>query len=76
MIQTRGNLTPRIERKSKMLLGYVISTTELRLMPYIMYVMVNDQRLEPCKVNPEERQILSNWRKQGWIDGGAGGLTV
>ena len=74
--QERGQLTDRIRSKSKELLGYEMDRVELRLMPYILTVMINDQRIEPRKVNGEERTILSKWRKAGHIEGGAGGLVI
>lgn len=74
--QRRGQLTQRIKDKSKDLLGYEIDQTELRLMPYIQYVMVNDQKIEPDKINKAEREILRKWREAGHIEGGASGLTI
>lgn len=74
--QLRGKLTKRICERSRDLLGYTMDETELRLMPYIMYVMVNSQRIDPAKINQEEREVLSKWREAGHIEGGAGGLTI
>lgn len=76
MSQRRGQLTARIKQRSRELLGYEVDVIELRLMPYIQYVMVNDQRIDICKVNPGERAILSKWRAAGYIDGGAGGVGI
>ena len=76
MEQNRGQLTDRIKEKSKELLGYEISQRELRLMPYIQYVMTNEQRIDPNTINKEEREILSKWRKVGHIEGGASGLRI
>lgn len=75
-IQTRGKLTDRIKKKSFVALGYEISQTELRLMVYAHYVMTNDQRIDPQKVSQEEREVLSNWREKGYIEGGVSGLSV
>ena len=75
-IQKRGMLTQRIKDASMRLLGYEMDTTELRLMPYIQYVMVNDQRLDPRKCNQDDREILAKWRAAGLIEGGAGGLGI
>lgn len=75
-IQKRGQLTPRIKEMSKALLGYEMDQTELRLMPYIMYVMVNEQKLDPNKINGDERKILAKWREAGHIEGGASGLQI
>ena len=76
MEQLRGQLTKRIKIKSKELLGYEIDQTELRLMPYIQYTMVNDQRINPQHCNQADRDILSKWRQAGHIEGGAAGLRV
>ena len=76
MEQLRGQLTDRIKEKSKELLGYEIDTRELRLMPYIQYVMTNEQRIDPNHINKEEREILSKWRKAGHIEGGASVLRI
>lgn len=73
----RGALTAEIVAKAKELLGVDgFTVRELRLMPYVQYVMMNDQRIEPRRVNEEERQILSRWRERGWITGGASPMTV
>jgi len=74
--QRRGQLTERIRVKSKELLGYEINQVELRLMPYIQYEMMNNHRIEPKKINAEEREVLSACRKKGYIEGGAGGLGI
>lgn len=75
-MQKRGQLTNRIQNKSKELLGYEISQIELRLMVHIQYLMVNEQKIDPNKISLEERQVLSDWRKKGFIDGGASGLAI
>lgn len=74
--QGRGTLTQRIKDKSKELLGYEIDVRELRLMPYIQSVMVNEQRIDPQKINQEERDILKKWREAEHIEGGASGLQI
>lgn len=74
--QGRGQLTERIKQKSVELLGYEIEQRELRLMPYIQYEMVNNHRIDPNKINAEERKILSKWRTAGHIEGGASGLGI
>jgi len=76
MRQGRGQLTQRIKERSKELLGYEIDVDELRLFPYIQYVMVNDQRIKPEHLNQDDRDILSKWRKAGHIEGGMGGLGI
>lgn len=73
----RGALTAEIQTKAVEVLSWGdITLTELRLLPYIQYTMMNDQRLDPNKVSPEERVVLSQWRQRGWIEGGASGLSV
>lgn len=70
MEQKRGQLTQRIKDKSKELLGYEISLAELRLLPYVQYVSVNDQKFDLNKINAEELDILSNWHEKGYLEGG------
>lgn len=41
----RGMLTEEITQKSEMLLGYAISKKELRLMPYLIYCLTNNQNM-------------------------------
>lgn len=72
----RGVLTPRVQIIAKAALGRKITLRELRLIPYVQYVMVNERRLNPNHVNQEERDILAEWKKSGWIEGGAGGLSM
>jgi len=74
--QKRGQLTKRINKKAVELMGREITQTELRLMPYIQNVMMNEQRVDPNKVSGEEREILSLWREKGYIEGGASGLAI
>lgn len=76
MSTKRGVLTKEIQTVSKKLLGYKITQTELRLMPYIQYVMCNEQTINPRRINSEEREILSVWRTKGYIEGGASGLAI
>lgn len=75
-IQKRGMATTQVKQKSKQLLGYEIDTVELRLLPYIQYTMMNGQKIEPHKINSEERAILSKWRDAGHIEGGMSGLAI
>lgn len=72
----RGQLTDAIRHKMETFLGRPTSLGELHLIPYLQYVMVNDQVIDPKKINREERDILSLLRKAGHIEGGASGLAV
>jgi len=74
--QLRGQLTNRIKEKSKEILGYEISRTELRLMAYVQYVMVNEQKINPNMCNRDDRKILQKWRKKNFIDGGILELSI
>lgn len=74
--QKRGQLTDRIKAKSRELLGYEMAEEELRLMPYIQYVMMNNQKLDIAKISPEERVILAKWKEIGHVEGGATGLSI
>ncbi len=75
-MQKRGQLTQRIKEKSKELFGYEINQTELRFIPYLQYVMCNEQRLDPTCVSSEERKILRKWKDAGYIEGGASGMLI
>lgn len=72
----RGQLTEQVAEKARDLLGRDITVAELRLMPYVQYTMMNDQRLDPNKCNSDDRKVLSLWREEGHIEGGAGGLSM
>ena len=76
VLQKRGMLTKRIRETSKKFMGREIDQVELRLMPYILTVMMNEQRIDIAKINQAERDILSTWREAGYIEGGAGGLNI
>jgi hypothetical protein len=41
-----------------------------------MYVMMNDQRFNPRRINQEEREILRRWKEAGHVEGGASGLRI
>ena len=63
----RGEVTKRIRARSVQLLGYPITTEELRLMPYLMYVMVNEHVIDSRKLNNDEHDILDKWRDAGHV---------
>ena len=75
-MQKRGMLTERVKAKTKELFGYEFTIKELRLLPYLQYVMMNTQILEPKHIDCEERKILSKWRKAGYVEGGASGMAI
>ena len=73
----RGKVTTEIKMKAKFLLDIdSISVTALRLMPYMQYHLVNNTNLNPINMNEKERRILSEWRKQGFVTGGASDFGV
>mgnify|MGYP001566902931 CR=1 FL=1 len=72
----RGELTKEVQKIAKEHFGREITLRELRLMPYVQYQMMNEQKIEPNRINAEERQVLSIWRKEGHIEGGASGLYI
>lgn len=72
----RGAITPMIQQIARDKIGRDISQAELRLIPYVQYVMLNGQHLDPRKINQEEREILSKWRKAGYVEGGASGMSI
>ena len=67
----RGILTDEIQKLAREFLGREITTRELRLYPYLDYVMKNNQKIEPSRVNGEERRILKKLKEEGHIEGGA-----
>lgn len=64
---SRGKLTEAVKWKSKELLGYEISQNELRLLPYISYIMQNEQKIDYKKINEEEIEILQKWSDNKYI---------
>ena len=72
----RGCLTPEIQTVAQLHLHRRITTVELRLMAYVQYTMMNDQRLDPRRCNDDDRKVLAQWRGEGHIDGGASGLAI
>ena len=45
-------------------------------MVYVQYVMCNEQRIDPGRINQKERKVLSVWRDKKYIEGGASGLAI
>ena len=75
--QKRGQLTERIVERAKQLMGREIDVTELRLMAYMQYVMLNDQHIDILRVNKVEKDILTKWRTAGYLeDGATKGTTI
>lgn len=72
----RGVLTEKIQSIAKEKLGREITVLELRLMPYIQFVMMNEQKLDIRKINEKEKKILHQWRLEEYIEGGASGMSI
>jgi len=72
----RGQLTEDIQKLAKDFLGRKITVRELRLYPYLDYVMKNNQKIEPNRLGQEEREVLSVLRKEEHVEGGASGLSM
>ncbi len=58
---SRGVITEKIKEK------YNMTHDELRLIPYIQYLIVNHEPIDPRKINGEERKILQEWRDKGYL---------
>lgn len=66
----RGKITDEIKAKAKELLGIEdLSTQELRLMPYVQFVMMNEQHTNRTKLSDGDAEILGRWQVKGWICG-------
>lgn len=72
----RGKLTEQIQTLAKEFLGREITTTELRLYPYLDYVIKNEQIIKPTHCNGEDRKVLAELRAARHIEGGASGLSM
>lgn len=72
----RGTLSEKVKKLSKSFLGYEMTVRELRLLPYIHYELMNSQKIDPLRINGEEREIFQKWKKAGHIDGGMTRLAV
>lgn len=72
----RGVLTKEVQEIANRHIGRDIDQTELRLIPYVQFVMLNEQKIDIRKINQDERKILRKWKDAGLIEGGASGLSV
>jgi hypothetical protein len=65
--QGRGSVTERVKAKSIELLGYKITTEELRFMAYLQFCLMNEQSLDRTKMSDDEIGIFINWSKREWL---------
>ena len=73
---SRGAISEELQVLAKNFLGKELSIKELRLLPYIHYCLVNQQGIDPAKINSEERKIIIEWKKKGYLEGGMKGLRI
>jgi hypothetical protein len=66
MRENRGALTPEIEALGESFLGKKLTLRELRLIPYLDHCAKN-WGFDPARINQEERSIISEWKKRGFI---------
>ncbi|PHQ89530.1 MAG: hypothetical protein COB42_06815 [Sulfurimonas sp.] len=64
---SRGRLTEEVTKRAKELLGREISLRELRLMPYIDFILKNGQKIPFNKISEEEKKIIERWEEEGFI---------
>lgn len=73
----RGELNSKVQDIAEKYLGRALkSTTELRLLPYLDSLMKNGQKLDPRKINEEERQLFKELKREGHLAGGICGLQM
>jgi len=72
----RGAITDKVQELAKGFLGREITVKELRLYPYFDFVMKNHQKIDPLKINAEEREIFMTLKKEGHMEGGMTGLAM
>lgn len=72
----RGVLTSEVKALSKELLGYEITVTELRLLPYIMTCLMDNNCIGPAHVNSKDRAVFAKWKREGRLFDPSSDLTV
>lgn len=72
----RGQLTTDIQQMAVKFWGREITQTELRLYPYIHYCAINERKIDPQKINLEEREIMQLWKVTGHFEGGITGINM
>jgi len=63
----RGQITDNILMVSRQKLGREISLAELRLMPYLQHIMVNNQKFDYHRLCKHEIAIIEHWDELDWI---------
>ena len=66
----RGAITEELSKKYSDFWQHDMTVTELRLVPYLYYCLVDHQCIDSRKITNDERKIISILRQRGLIDGG------
>ena len=72
----RGKLTKEVKQLSSKLFGYEITVKGLRLLPYIMYCLMDNCNIDPIHINSDDRAVLMKWKKEGRLFDPLSNLTV
>ena len=72
----RGMMTDKVKEKSMELLGREISILELRLLPYLQFVLLNGKIIEIRKINVQELNAIRMWQEEGHITGNIPEINV
>jgi hypothetical protein len=64
---SKGVFTPYIAAKMELYFGRASSQRELRLLPYLQHVLINDGYIDQRRINDEERAILVILAEEGHI---------
>jgi len=72
----RGEVTEEVVNVWSKHFEVGITTTQLRLLPYVQYCLMNGWDIEPDKINQPERVIISDWKNEGNIIKSCRGLKV
>ena len=73
---SRGMLPVAIQDISNEQLGYEIDQAELRLMPYIQFIFMNERRIDYRKITVEEQEILADWERREFLEVGVNAIEV
>ena len=72
----RGTITENIRTICEKHNIEEINETQLRLLPYIQYLIINHMGLEPLKINSDERGYIIKWKDKGYLQGGMRGFEI
>ena len=72
----RGILNKAALEISKEFLGVELTTTQLRLLPYIMFLGTDNRPVDAIRVSSEEMEVLDSWVAKGYISGPESGDVV